>query len=242
MLNVALDDKCGEAVEESNPESNPRECFTCSHLLLCTKATLSFLCGGFGLTTVLPALVIDDAPTPESPPINRIQSPVTETLGPKSSTTASSLSPAPSSRSASPFIQDKPTTGPRTEHVSDIVGSTGSPRNQSTGHYCAECKVQFKTRSGYQQHMATSNAHATSGFRCRCKRLFGRKSELRNHIISENRTCRILAPYVCLCGYKVKNNCQDPSDLIMQHINTCQHTHREHREKEGDATRNRDWS
>lgn len=227
LLDVASDnDGYGAAVVESNPESNPREYSTCNHLLHCTKAPLSILNCGFGLTLVLSALVVDDSTTLESPPNNETQSPGTESPRPITPTTASSLSAAPSPSLASPFIQDQPTPGSHTEHVGDVVSSTGSSRNQGTPNYCAECEALFKSTDSYRRHMITSKAHLTLGYQCRCKRLFGRRSGFRDHIENPNKRCNVFVPYVCLCGYKVKNSRRGSIRLILQHIKTCRSKHR----------------
>ncbi|KAL7900653.1 hypothetical protein HDV63DRAFT_288075 [Trichoderma sp. SZMC 28014] len=106
-----------------------------------------------------PPLVVDDSPAAQSPPNNGTQSPVTETPRPKSPATASTLSLAAASSSASPFLRDEPTRGSRTEDVSDTVGGTASLPDEPKPAYCEACRKEFLSENGLRLHLKRSYAH-----------------------------------------------------------------------------------
>lgn len=215
-----------------------------SHLLLYNKAPLSFSYSGFGLTPVLPALVVDDSPTAQSPPNHGIQplvietqrpvietqSPAIETPRPINPTIASFLSLVEVSSSASPFLRDEPTPSSRTEVISDVVSATGSPRDERKRYYCEPCEKEFQTAGGYYLHMRHAKTHQTFGYQCCCKYWTHRKDTFRRHI---NRVfkCNGLEPFVCLCGYQVNSTRPGSMDLIWEHIEACRHETLERRRR-----------
>lgn len=210
----------GVARQSKNPTQRAIRVSTSSHLLLCTKAPLSFLKGGFGLTPVLPAFVIHDLPTPESPLNNRTQSPVTDAPLPKTATTTSSLS------LAWPLIQDQSEPGSHSEHINNVVESTGFSQHQGTQYHCAECQTDFKFEKSLQRHIKTADAHRSLAFelQCCCQSLFGRKDNFRKHVKLKHiklKVCKPLVPFLCSCGYQVESSHRDSGRLILDHTKAC---------------------